>query len=153
MVRVSVCRAGDPGFDPRFSRSSPIRDFKAWNSIGYSGSRIYSATFGPVTTCIAHHPLGGVVVRVAVCRAGDPGFAPRFHLSSPTRDSNDRNTSWLLCQAPGVIGPVLLLVGPGVSILWQCEIADLICNFYLIRGSIISRGFPTRMVYLDYISL
>ena len=38
---------------------------------------------------------------------------------------------WLPCQAPGVIGSALGLVGAGVSILGLGEVERLICNFCL----------------------
>ena len=54
--------------------------------------------------------LAGLVVKVSVSRAEDPGF--ESCLRRDTSDFKILALQWLPCQAPGVIGSVLGLVGP-----------------------------------------
>ena len=59
--------------------------------------------------------LFGLVVKVSVTRAEDPGFESRLRRDFPgSSHSSDLKLTlqWLSCQAPGVIGSVLGLVGP-----------------------------------------
>ena len=60
--------------------------------------------------------LVGLVVQASASRAEDPGFESRmrwdFSGLSHTSDLKKLTLQWLPCQAPGVIGSVLGLVGP-----------------------------------------
>ena len=64
----------------------------------------------------ARDRLVGLVVKVSASRAEDPGFEFRlrrdFSGSSHTSDLKKMALQWLPCQAPGVVGSVLGLVGP-----------------------------------------
>ena len=59
--------------------------------------------------------LVGLVVKASASRAEDPGFESRFRrdfsASSQTSDVKI-GTQWLPCQAPGMKGSALELVGP-----------------------------------------
>ena len=58
--------------------------------------------------------LVGLVVKASASRAEDPGFDSHLR-----RDfSGVESLQWLSCQAPGVIGSVLGMVGP-VSVYWD----------------------------------
>ena len=60
--------------------------------------------------------LVGLVVKASASRAEGPGFSFRlrrdFPWSSYTSDFKKMALQWLPCQAPGVIGSALGLVGP-----------------------------------------
>ena len=69
-----------------------------------------------VSTSAFPDRLVGLVVKASASRAEDPGF--------------ELALQWLPCQAPGVIGSVLGLVGP-VSVYCDLgEMESLACNFY-----------------------
>ena len=78
--------------------------------------------------------LIGLVVRRPLRERKIPGSNPAcaqiFSGSSHTSDLK-LALQWLPCQAPGVIGSVLGLVGPVSVNLWLGEMESLICNFYL----------------------
>ena len=85
--------------------------------------------------------------KVSTMRVGDMGFEP--HVPVPVIPvTSDLLLKWLPCQAPGMIGSVLGLVGM-VSLHWLGEMATLTWDLYL--SVTVHRGFPTRMVYLYYI--
>ena len=78
--------------------------------------------------------LFGLVVKASASREEeDPGFESRLWWDFFGVESYQwLDTPVRTCQAPGVIGSVLGLVGqPGVSILWLGEMDRLTCNFYL----------------------
>ena len=54
--------------------------------------------------------LVGLVVKASVSRAEDPGFESRLRRAFPGVESYKLALQWLPCQAPGMIGSVLLLV-------------------------------------------
>ena len=60
--------------------------------------------------------LVGLVAKASASRAEDPGFESRlrrdFSVSSDIPVTSKLALQWLPCQAPGVIGSVLGLVGP-----------------------------------------
>ena len=68
-----------------------------------------------------YHRLVGLVVKASASREEDPGFKSRlrqyFFGSSHTSDLK-LALQWLPCQAPGVLGSVLGLVG-SVSAYWD----------------------------------
>ena len=55
--------------------------------------------------------LVGLVVKASASRAEDPGFESRLRRDFSGVESY-QSLQWLPCQAPGVIGSVLGLVGP-----------------------------------------
>ena len=72
--------------------------------------------------------LAGPVVKASASRAWVRiPLAPRFFRGRVTPVTSKLALQWLPCQAPGVLGSVLGLVGP-VSL---GEVESLICNFYL----------------------
>ena len=73
----------------------------------------------PCLSCclsVFFHRLGGLVVKASVSRAEDPGFESRlrrdFFRSRVIPVTLKLALQWLPCQAPGVIGSALGLVGP-----------------------------------------
>ena len=73
----------------------------------------------------AEDSLGGLVVKASASRVEDPGFESRlrrdFSGSSHTSDFKKKLAlQWLSCQAPGIIGLALGLVGP-VSVYCDWE--------------------------------
>ena len=54
----------------------------------------------------------GLVVKASAPRAEDPGFDSRLHGRIFQVDSLKLALHWLPCQAPGVIGSALGVVGP-----------------------------------------
>ena len=74
--------------------------------------------------------LVGLVVKESASRAEDPGLESRLRRPSLPVISK-LALQWLPCQAPGIIGSALELVGP-VSV--YCDLSDVeswICIFYL----------------------
>ena len=67
--------------------------------------------------------LVGLVVKASASRAEDPGFEsrlrPGFFRGRVIPVTSELALEWLPCQAPGVIGSVLGLVGP-VSVYCDC---------------------------------
>ena len=57
------------------------------------------------------HRLVGLVVKASASRAEDP-LAPGFYRGRVVPVTSNLALQWLPCQAPGVIGSVLGLVGP-----------------------------------------
>ena len=55
-----------------------------------------------------HHRLAGLVVKASAWRAADPGFDSRLRHGDFFRVA----LQWPLCQAPGVSGSALGLLGP-----------------------------------------
>ena len=60
--------------------------------------------------------FAGLVVKASASGAEDPGFESRlrrdFSVSSHASDLKKLALQWLPCQAPGIIGSALGLVGP-----------------------------------------
>ena len=71
--------------------------------------------FITITRHVLDH-LVGLVVKASASRAGDPGFKSHlrrdFFRGRVTPVTEQLALQWLSCQAPGVIGSVLGLVGP-----------------------------------------
>ena len=68
------------------------------------------------------HRLVGLVVKASASRAEGPGFESRwrrdFFRGRVIPGTSKWALQWLPCQAPGVIGSALGLVGP-VSVYWD----------------------------------
>ena len=62
--------------------------------------------------------LVGLVVKASASRAKDPGFAAGLFRGRVTAVTLQLALQWLPCQAPGIIGSVLGLVG-AVSVYWD----------------------------------
>ena len=79
--------------------------------------------------------LVGLVVMSSAPRAEEPGFESRlrrdFFRGRVIPVTSKLTLRWLPCQAPGVIGSVLELVGLSVSLLCLDEVESFICNFHL----------------------
>ena len=74
--------------------------------------------------------LAGLVVKPFASRAEDLGFESRLHRDlSGSSHTSDLKLQWLPCQAPGVVGSLLELLG--VSILRLGEMESLISNLCL----------------------
>ena len=67
-----------------------------------------------VHTVRSRHRLVGLVVKASASRAEDPGFESRLRQDFLGVESKIGTpvAKWLPCQAPGVIGSALGLVGP-----------------------------------------
>ena len=69
-----------------------------------------------VSFCSPLYRLVGLVVKASTSRAKDPGFESRFATGffrgRVIPVTQKLALQWLPCQAPGVIGSVLALVGP-----------------------------------------
>ena len=80
-----------------------------------------------------YHCLVGLVVKASASRAEDPGFeyplAPGFFRGRVIPVTQKLALQWLPCQAPGVIGSALGLVGPvSVYCAWVGRKLDLQCG-------------------------
>ena len=89
---------------------------------------------GKSATLVFTHRLVGLVVKASARERKIPGSNPVydgiFAGLSHTSDLKKLALQWLPCQAPGVIGSLLGLVGP-VSVYCLGEMESWICNFYL----------------------
>ena len=121
----------------------PTKQFKKKGSEGRGGTGGKRRRTRRRNLSACFHRLVGLVVKASASRAEDPGFESRlrrdFFRGRVMPVTSTLALQWLPCQAPGVIGSALGLVGP-VSVYcdwvrWKVGSATSVSVWLLVKLS------------------